>query len=195
MAAIILAGGKSSRMEGANKHLMEFRGETMIGYLIKKLKTVFTEIIISTKDENLYQEYDVQIAVDDFNHQGPLSGIHAGLMASNDHHNLVIGCDMPLLNLKLIEYMLGQQLPDLLVPRINGQFEPLHAIYSKECIIKIEESIKKEQYKIMDFWPTVEVKYIEEAEIKEFDPHLYSFFNVNTRDDYNQVLKVLNRLD
>ena len=193
MAAIILAGGKSSRMKGANKPLMEFGGKTMVAHIVDKLNEIFSEVIIAAKDKELYNECRAKVVVDDFfAHQGPLSGMHAGLQASPDKYNLIIGCDMPLLSLELIEYMLNHSASDILVPRVGNNFEPLHAIYSKDCLPSIEEVIKQNRYRIMEFWPKVDVQYIEEEKIREFSPNLYSFFNVNTREDYNRALRIVN---
>ncbi|KXS37735.1 MAG: molybdopterin-guanine dinucleotide biosynthesis protein A [Candidatus Frackibacter sp. T328-2] len=193
MAAIILAGGKSSRMKGANKPLMEFGEKTMIAHIVDKLNEIFSKVIIAAKDKELYNECRAKVVVDDFfTHQGPLSGMHAGLQASPDKYNLIIGCDMPLLSLELIEYMLNHSTSDILVPRVGNNFEPLHAIYSKDCLPSIEEVIKQNRYRIMEFWPKVDVQYIEEEKIREFSPNLHSFFNVNTREDYNHALRIVN---
>lgn len=197
MSAIILAGGLSSRMAGANKPLMDFGDTTMIGRIIDTLKVIFPEILLVTKDRKLYQDYDVEIIRDKFEHQGPLSGIHAGLKASTTENNFIVSCDMPFLNLDLIRYMLKQPVEDILVPRVNDHLEPLHAIYSKNCIFKIEEAIRKEKFKIIEFWNwnNVDVKFIEQDEIERFAPQLYTFFNVNTRKDYNRALDILTELD
>lgn len=197
MSGIILAGGLSSRMKGANKPLMEFGDTTMIGRIVDSLKSVFSEVLIVTKDEELYQNYDAEIVLDKFEHQGPLSGIHAGLEASKTEKNFIVSCDMPFLNLNLIRYMLNQSVEDILVPRIGDHLEPLHAVYSKQCLPKIEEAVRREKFKIIEFWEwdNVDVKYIEQTEVEKFDPNLYTFFNINTRKDYRQALKILTKIN
>lgn len=181
MSAIILAGGLSSRMEGANKPLMEFGDTTMIGRIVDNLKSIFSEVLIVTKNQELYQDYDAEIVLDKFEHQGPLSGIHAGLEASRTENNFIVSCDMPFLNLDLIRYMLNQSVEDILVPRVEGHLEPLHAVYSKQCLPKIEKAVRREKFKIIEFWEwdDVDVRYIEQTEVERFDPNLYTFFNIN----------------
>ncbi|MBM7623090.1 molybdenum cofactor guanylyltransferase [Sporohalobacter salinus] len=197
MSAIVLAGGLSSRMSGANKPLMDFGDTTMIGRIINTLKVIFSEVLIVTKDRKLYQNYEVEVIIDELEHQGPLSGIHAGLRASKTKNNFIVSCDMPFLNLDLIRYMLEQSVGDILIPKVDGYLEPLHAIYSKNCIPKIEEVVKKGKFKITDLWKetNLNVKYIEQNEIKRFDPCLYTFFNVNTKEDYNQALDILTEVE
>ncbi|MCK8824455.1 molybdenum cofactor guanylyltransferase [Fuchsiella alkaliacetigena] len=191
MAGIILSGGKSSRMEGANKPLMKLGNKTMIQHLIDKLSILFKDVIVATKQPELYSDYDVQLAIDEFEHQGPLSGIHAALKVSEDQYNFIVACDMPLLNLDLVRYMLKQPVVDVLVPKIDGKLEPLHTIYSQSCVPKIEKAIAKGKFKIIDFWDQIDVKYIEEEKIRSIDPQLNSFFNVNNRQDYQQALDLL----
>jgi molybdopterin-guanine dinucleotide biosynthesis protein A len=195
MAAIVLAGGQSSRMGSVNKPFLHFRGKTMIAYLIDRLKLVFSDVIIAAKEKDPYINYGVKIAIDSFEHQGPLSGMHAGLELSPDQNNFIVGCDMPFLNLELVEYMLDQSISDILVPRIGENFEPLHSIYSKSCIPEIERAIREDIYKITGFWSNLDMRYIEEAEIKKFDPELYSFLNINTKKDYKRALEIMNKLN
>ncbi|MGM0471346.1 MAG: molybdenum cofactor guanylyltransferase [Bacillota bacterium] len=193
MTAIILAGGKSSRMKGANKPLLKFGSQTMIGRIITKLEELFSEVIIVTREPELYQTYQVSIVVDKLKYRGPLTGIHAGLIASDDQYNFVVSCDLPLLNLELIEYICHQPTADIVVPRINNYLEPLHALYNKSCISRIAAEIKAGNLRAtdLDSWAGIDVDYIEEEEIKRFDPQFHSFFNVNTRQDYQKALQIV----
>jgi molybdopterin-guanine dinucleotide biosynthesis protein A len=73
---------------------------------------------------------------------------------------------------------------DAVVPRVdNKTYEPLHAVYSKNCIEPLERLIRENVYRILELYPLVKVRYIENAEIDRFDPEHVSFFNINTETD------------
>jgi len=100
-----------------------------------------------------------------------------------------VACDMPFLDLKLLRYMIllspGQ---DVVIPRIGELTEPLHAIYSKQCLQPIERVLAGGGGgRIIDFFPEVRVRYIEEQEIKLFDPQHLSFFNINMPADLEKA--------
>ena len=82
---------------------------------------------------------------------------------------------------------------DVVIPRIGGLPEPLHAIYSKQCLQPIERLLAAGGLKIIDFFPEVRVRYVEEQEIKLFDPQCLSFFNVNTPADLEKARSLARR--
>jgi hydrogenase maturation protease len=91
---------------------------------------------------------------------------------------------MPLLNLRLLEYMI-QLSPefDVVIPRIGDETEPLHAIYSKACVRPIGDLLDRGQRRVIRFFHQVRVRYVERDEIEAFDPEHLSFFNINTPAD------------
>jgi molybdopterin-guanine dinucleotide biosynthesis protein A len=121
---------------------------------------------------------------------GALGGIHSGLSASQTPYCLVVACDMPFLSASLLRYMIGKidpcdhGAPDIVIPRVNGYTEPLHALYSRRCLKPIEEFIEQGGGRIIDFFSRVRVRYVGAEEVDRFDPQHRSFFNVNTPDDW-----------
>jgi len=92
----------------------------------------------------------------------------------------VVACDMPFLNPELIQYMVEiREGCDIVVPKIDGFVEALHALYGKRCLPVIERLIEHKQYQIMRMFPHVSVRHVREAEIRRFDPDLKSFLNIN----------------
>jgi len=57
--------------------------------------------------------------------------------------------------------------------------EALHAMYTKNCLPAIIELIDAGKYKTVDFFQKVRIRYVEEEEVRSFDPQLKSFINVN----------------
>jgi molybdopterin-guanine dinucleotide biosynthesis protein A len=188
VSCIVLAGGKSTRL-GRNKIAEIIGGQSLLERVISILSHLNTEIIIVTaKDSSLpelTQYQDLKFVSDIFPGKGSIGGMYSGLRASKSFYNLVVACDMPFLNLNLIRYMMSiTQGYDAVVPRLTGDIcEPLHAIYSKNCIPGLENMIKGKVLKIIELFSLVNVKYLEQKEIDLFDPKHISFFNINTEAD------------
>ena len=126
----------------------------------------------------------LKIVTDIYPGKGPLVGIYSGLVNSSSFYNLVVACDMPFLNKHLISYMLDVADGfDVIIPRLGNMVEPLHAVYSKNCLKSIEKLLAEDSLKIDRLLKIVKVRYVEAREIDSFDPEHLSFFNVNTKAD------------
>jgi molybdopterin-guanine dinucleotide biosynthesis protein A len=193
MTSIILAGGRSSRL-GRNKALQVVGGKTLIQWAVDRLDTLSTEIIIATAQGEAIpcsSATMIKTVADIHPGKGPLAGIHAGLLASFSRRAVVVGCDTPFFSVGLLEYM-TQTSPvfDVVVPRVKETVEPLCAIYSKNCVAPIHELLKQNELRIIELFPMVRVRYVEEDEIDRFDPEHLSFFNINTQADLEMARTV-----
>ncbi|MBS4031851.1 MAG: molybdenum cofactor guanylyltransferase [Clostridiales bacterium] len=192
MAAVILAGGRSSRM-GENKLLLPLGGSTVIGCLIHTLQDLFAEIIVVTDHPNAYLSMPVQVAGDVFPSpvRNSLTGIHAGLRVSSFNYNFVIAGDMPFVQPDLVRYLCELcEGYDVTIPREVQHLQPLCAVYTKNCLPHMEELLECGWYKIIDFFPGVRVRQIDTNALKVYDPELLSFFNVNNPEDYLHAVKI-----
>ncbi len=190
--AVILAGGDSKRL-GQAKALLDFQGRTLIELMVTCLVEYFDQITVVTDKPDLYHHLPVKLTSDIIVNEkkSPLRGIHAGLSVSELPHQFFTACDMPFLNLELIDYMSGFALKyDAVVPCIGEYFQPLHAFYSRTCIDVIENQFMKGHFKVADFYEHIRVKYIGLDEILRFDPAQESFININRWSDYEYALKV-----
>ena len=193
--AIILAGGKSSRMK-TNKALLKFDEKTNIERIKDELKQVFDDIILVTNNPEIYQFLNIKTVSDQFPGSGPLAGIHAGLEASDYEENIVVACDMPFLNPALIRNMLGRCKGfDVVVPDLKGELQPLHAIYSRRCIGHIQERIAEGEFRIFDFYPEVLTLHLEERVCREVDPENRSFANINTQEELTRARRWIEGLE
>jgi molybdopterin-guanine dinucleotide biosynthesis protein A len=193
ISCIVLAGGQSQRL-GTDKAFLKIGGQVLIEGIMEKMAQIGDEVIIVTNSPQEYGYLEARLVGDVYPGQGALGGIYSGLKAAHSHHSLVVACDMPFLDLKLLRYMIllspGQ---DVVIPRIGGLTEPLHAIYSKGCLQPIERLLAAGGFKIIDFFHEVRVRYIEEQEIKLFDPQCLSFFNINTPEDLEKARNLMGR--
>ena len=187
ISSVVLAGGQSKRM-GVNKAFLEVGGRPIIERLIDQVLVVGQQVILVTNSPDEYAHLGYPTVPDVYPGKGALGGLYSGLKAARTEHSLVVACDMPFLDLRLLRYMIllspGQ---DVVIPRVGGLTEPLHAIYSRACIQPIERLLLAGGLRIVDFLGDVRVRYVEEQEIDLFDPQHLSFFNINTLDDLEKA--------
>jgi len=192
---IILAGGKSSRI-GLNKDKgkMKLLGVNLIDKVVSNILStgLFLEkdiLLIGPKKR--FPNYK-RVIEDIYPQKGPIGGIFTGLYNSKTFYNLVIGYDMPFIEPKLIRYMVEYiDNYDAVIPtHSQGLFEPLCAIYSKNCLEIMENNIKNEKLSVRCIFPFLNIRLITEGEIKKFDPNLQSFFNINFKSDFSRAEKL-----
>lgn len=187
VTCVILAGGKSSRM-GRDKSFLIFYGKPLIEILINKLQGIFKDLIIIANNISLYKKYKIKTYADIIKESGPLGGIHAGLHYSKSKYNFIMACDMPFVEPGLIKFMSANiENYDLVVPKLNGRFEPLCAIYSKNCLKAIENQLSKNNLKVVDFFPQVKLKEIVEKDLVDFNKDGKFFLNINTPACYQAI--------
>lgn len=183
MTGIILAGGKSIRM-GENKAFIEIDGIPIIARVHRILEKLFEEIIIVTNDKELFTRFNSKVYSDLVPQRGVLGGLYTGLFFSSFPYAFCVGCDMPFLKESVIGHLMKEaKNNDVIVPRTKDGFHPLHAIYSKNCLEPIKKTMEQGKYRIIDFYPMVKVKIIEEGEFSPFDSFRESFVNINTPEE------------
>lgn len=187
MTGIVLAGGKSSRM-GVNKAFIEFGGKRLIEATVECLKALFPEVLIIANDPPLYTYLGVKVTSDLIPDSGSLGGIYTGLSAATYPTCFFVACDMPFLNVELIKLLVREAEGwDVVVPRVKGELQPLHAVYAKSCLPLMKQSIDASVLKIARFFPKAKVKIIEEPALRAVDPYLFGFMNVNTPLELEQA--------
>ena len=194
ISSIILAGGKSTRL-GHDKVLETIGNTNLLEQVISCVEPLSKSIIIVTVKERTFPQLAnrprIKIVSDILPGQGSLGGIYTGLVNSDSFYNLVCAADMPFVNVTLLKYLIGMsEGNDFVLPRINGQLEPLHAIYSKNCIAPIESILKEGKKVIIELIKHVKVRYIETEEVDKIDPGHLSFFNINTKEELELAKKI-----
>jgi molybdopterin-guanine dinucleotide biosynthesis protein A len=193
MTSIVLAGGKSIRL-GRDKALETIGGRSLIEHVIGRLSLLGNEIIVVTSQTNTLPHIGVKQLTDIYIDKGPLGGIYSGLRAASCFYSLVVGCDMPLLNVALLRHIMELSPGfDVVIPRVDDNVEPLHAVYSKSCLTSIEAALKQNRLQVQGFFHQVKVRYIEDAELKKFDPEHLSFFNINSLADLERAQAILEK--
>jgi molybdopterin-guanine dinucleotide biosynthesis protein A len=192
---MVLAGGGGLRL-GADKTVETVGDRSLLEWVLLQLSFLDSDILLVTAQELSYPWLEgysrLKVVTDIYPGNGPLGGIYTGLKLSNSFYNLVVACDMPFLNRALLGYMVGVSAGyDLVVPRLEGLVEPLHAVYSRACLAPIERLLKQGILGVRELFHLVRVRYVEAEEIDRFDPEHLSFFNVNTRSDLARARDLL----
>ena len=179
VTGLILAGGKSSRF-GKNKALVEVGGVRLIERVIKVMGSVFKQVIIITNTPDEYAYLKLPMIEDLIKGLGPLGGLYTGLESISNETGFFVACDMPFLSEPLIRHIVEFRNEfDVILPKIDWKIEALHGLYNKRCLPAIRELIDSQQYQVIRFFPKMRVKYLDEAEIRKYDPELKTFFNIN----------------
>jgi molybdopterin-guanine dinucleotide biosynthesis protein A len=188
MTGIVLSGGENRRM-GTDKAFLRVAGMPMIEHVLRALRSSVDRIIIVTNSPGAYASYDVVVTTDACDKRGPLTGIYSGLLRSPDEYNVVVACDMPFLNSRLLTYLLNvAEGHDITLPKIGESIEPLHAVYRKRLVPLIEERLKSDQRQIRGMFSGLRMRFVTEEEIDRFDPRKRSFINLNTPEEYEEVI-------
>ena len=192
VTGVILAGGKSSRF-GINKAFSEINGSRLIDIVAGLLTSIFTRTVLITNSPEEYSYLGLPIRKDLIRGLGPIGGILTGLEDIRDEAGFFIACDMPFVSEDLIRYIVSVRGEfDAVVPKIDWKIEPLHALYRKSCLPVIRELIASGVYQTIKAFERLDVRYLNEAEIKANDPRMRSFFNVNRPEE---LADTLNRIE
>jgi molybdopterin-guanine dinucleotide biosynthesis protein A len=187
VSAAIMAGGKSRRM-GQDKAWIELDGEPIIRRVANVLAQIADEVIIVANDPR-YASLGLRVVPDRFPEGGALGGIATGVSAATHDRVLVAACDMPFLSVEVWRVLLDHRYEaDVVIPKIGGELETLHAIYTKACLAPMERSLAAGKLRVISFFDEVRVQPIEERELRIADPTLRSFTNVNTPEELASAL-------
>ncbi|QNI33920.1 molybdenum cofactor guanylyltransferase [Alloacidobacterium dinghuense] len=149
MNGFVLAGGRSTRM-GRDKALLPYAGRPLIAHAVDLLKMAGVEphIVGARPDLAAYAP-----VIEDLHPGcGPLGGIEAALAASSSELNLFLPVDLPLLPAAFLRYLLQRAEisgADATMPTWGGGPEPLCAIYCRDLLAGIRESLASGNYKVM----------------------------------------------
>jgi molybdenum cofactor guanylyltransferase len=193
-SGIILAGGSSSRM-GKNKALLSLPGNqavTFVEYLVSLLEECCSETLIVARDQAHARDYafpGVRVTFDETPGIGPLMGLYSGLSAINTVRALVVAVDLPCVQPALLSFLLSQPLStdSLLVPLVHNVPQVLLAIYPRSVLPLIKEQLLQGRRDLRCLLEVAPVQFVEEAQLRQIDPQLRSFINVNTPEELREL--------
>ena len=188
MTGVIQAGGKSTRMGGEPKALLELGGRRIIERVLDAVAPVVDDVLIVTNTPALYAFLGVPMVPDVYPDHGSLGGIFSGLAAASGEAAFTVACDMPFLHPPVARLVIGRAgQADVVIPRVGEQLETMHALYAKACLPHIETKLKAQQFKIVGFFGGVSVVEIPERDVARLRAPDVVFMNVNTPEELERA--------
>jgi molybdopterin-guanine dinucleotide biosynthesis protein A len=190
LAAFVLAGGKSSRM-GTDKAFLEYQGRTLLARAIDLSKSVSGDVKIVGSLEK-FGAYG-PVVEDVFSECGPLGGIHAALTNSVADLNLILAVDMPFVHTRFLKYLISQASGvnyTVVIPRSESRLQPLSAVYRRGFATIAEQALLAGRNKIGPLFGSVNVKVIDENELKRAGFSRDLFRNLNTPQELEETIYI-----
>jgi len=188
LSAIVLVGGKSSRM-GRPKALLPFDGEPLIVHIVRILQRLFTDIVVVAAPEQTLPPLSATLVRDAVAYQGPVGGIYYGLQTARAEVCFITSCDAPFLNLELITYLIAQIADyDVVVPYWQDRLQPLHAVYQRSVTSLLRAQLERGELRLTSLYQKIRARQVGAAELCRFDPEGLSFRNLNSPEDYQSAL-------
>jgi len=189
----IQAGGQSSRM-GEDKALKTFLGRPLIQRVVERLSPIADEMIVTTNRPEEYAFLNLRLVSDLKPGRGALGGLYTAIASASNPTVAVVACDMPFASPQLLEAaenLLVEEKADIVIVKGDEGYEPLHAVYRREtCLPAIEAAIDANMWKVVAWFPQVNVRVLTSEEIQRYDPSGLAFWNVNTPDEFMQAEKI-----
>ncbi len=180
ITAIILAGGKSSRM-GQEKGLVLHNGSPFILHIITAITPITDKIVISTANEE-YRQFGYPCIKDSIADCGPIGGIYTGLHHSTTEKNLILSCDIPFITVELLQNLVHKHQTGFDATYYYNM--PLIGIYNKSVSEIVQNSIRKKRLKVLQLLSKLKTQYL------PVDKDIESYLsNINTPEQYNQTIQ------
>jgi len=184
----ILAGGKSSRLGGVSKALIEINGQPLIRCVYDSLAGLFSEVIVIYND-SLHLPVEAKVYSDIYKETGPLGGIHSALKHATFRDVFIVSVDMPFASMYIANQIVARRSKnpesDIVVPKVGKYAEPLFGIYSKNVISQVEDILNGEdKFSVNLLLEKCLTFFLELPLNKEVEK---AFFNINTYEDLKRL--------
>ena len=192
LSAIILSGGRATRMNGVDKGLVMLQQKPLIAHVVARLKPQVDEIFINANREIAqYEAFGLPVLKDE-NEEfiGPLAGFSLGLQRAKHDYVLTVPCDSPLLPLDLAERLLSGMAvsrADIAVASSDENSHPVFCLMKKSVLPNLQAYIVSGERRV-SAWQKSQ-KYIE----VDFSDCSEAFTNLNTFDDLADLELKLNK--
>ena len=173
---------------GRDKALLELAGKSLLERALALARATSDQVAIVGHGEKFHAFGTV--VPDHYSERGPLAGIHAALASSDRELNLVLAVDLPFLVPEFLSYLVTQAAASaatVTVPRADGGYQPLCAVYRKAFQAVAEQALDQKRNKIDSLFGAVPLRIIGEEEIvaRGFRPAM--FRNLNDPADWEQA--------
>lgn len=181
VGAIILAGGKSSRM-GNDKGLSLLNNKPMVAYVIDTIRKITDDVIIVSNQED-YNNFGLPVYEDVIKEAGPLAGIYTGLLHSKNDKNIVVSCDVPFVSVELLNFLIkNSEGFEVTIPVKDSKTHQVIGIYDKKCLAIFKKELDNNQRKMKVALEKVKLNILDANNFDEKE-----FINVNTPQELKEI--------
>ena len=196
VTGVIQAGGRSTRMGGEPKAMLELGGKRIIERVVDAVGAVLDDLLVVTNTPERYAFLGLPMVADAFPDGGALGGIYSGVRAAGGEAAFTVACDMPFLHPAIVRMLVERAGEgDVVIPRTGGQLETMHAVYGKRCLGPMEARLRAGQLKIAGFFSDVRVVELDAATVARYRAPEVAFMNVNTPEDLARARALVAELD
>jgi molybdopterin-guanine dinucleotide biosynthesis protein MobB len=202
VTVIVLAGGKSKRM-GADKALIEWQGKPLLWQIVERFQRAGFSVIVAGGPYEWAQRLKglpAPVVADLPAHEGfgPLAGIEAGLLNIKTQPPVprpsslvpfvgVIACDLPFADPNLLSWLAGQiGDADAVVPIVDGEPQPLHAVYARSCLPHLVAQLESQDKSVKSFLKRLKVVWVGEEEWQKVADPICLKAHLNEPEDLNR---------
>jgi len=181
--AVIIAGGKSSRM-GKDKALLPFGAyPTLSEFQYHKLSNLFQKVYISAKEHKF--DFDCRVIEDIYKENSPLVGIISVFETLDAEEVFILSVDAPFVDKETIEKILdhNESTLDAIVAQSPSGIQPLCGLYKRSILSLAYTQFKKENHRLSDLLDLANTLYVQFSEDKPF-------INLNRPEEYQEALKI-----
>ena len=180
--ALILAGGDSRRM-GQDKAALDLGGRTLLEHVTAAMQQAFFKVIVSVRQPR--DGVALPQVCDEVAASGPLAGLAAVLAQADTSWVFAVACDMPFVSVGVVQRLAQHRDGyDAVVPLVGGHPQPMAAFYAKSALDAVRASLASDDKSVRGMLKRLNVDFVSEAELRECDPQLRSFFDLDTPQDY-----------
>ncbi len=186
----MLAGGARRRM-GRDKALLILGHETILQRQFRTLRAVCHEVAVIGPPER-YAGLSAPVIPDELPGRGPLGGIFAGLRHTRTEFNLLLGCDLPFMQVRFLCFLAAlalEERADVTVPQTaDGRFQTLCAVYRRRALGVFRSSLVSGDNTIRRVFPRLRCRVLTWPEIVRAGFSRSIFANMNTPADYEAAV-------
>lgn len=192
-SAAILAGGQARRFGGRDKTRIRVGDRTLLERQCEVLSRCAHRIfLVGYRGTALGRVPFIPIP-DRTADRGPLGGLDAALDAAGDDSLILVACDMPNLDARLLGFMAAAlETSDVVVPRTEHGYHPLCAVYAQSCRPAVQDRLQRGQLRMTDLLAALRLRVVEAAELARFGDPDRLLANVNSQADLDAVESLKN---
>ena len=186
ITGVILVGGKSSRM-GRDKAFLSVAGRPLFERILELFRESFAQVVLVGNRKERFVSYGDPVWPDIYPGSS-LGGLYTGLHHAATDDIFVSSCDIPFPNAQVLRYLCSLRDGfDAVVLSTTHGYEPLFALYSKNCLAPIREQLDSGDFRAFAFYPRVRVRYVSSREVATFDKVETALLNINTPEDFSKL--------